>query len=189
MSESGVIVTRDEKLASEMSLLINFGLDDHRVPLRAHGPNAKLSEIHSAIGRAGLDGYDDVLECRRSLAQRMREPLEKAGFSFQSGTEQSRWQFVPTLAPTRTDRDAVLAHSASVGVELRTSSAPPLHESPAFAGAHRVDRLAVTDDFAEKILPLPLVNDLTDDELDRVVGCVLGAVDAPEPSRSVQASR
>ncbi len=189
MSESGVIVTRDEEPASEMSLLINFGLADHRVPLRTHGLNAKLGEIHAAIGRAVLDGYDDVIERRRSLAQRMREPLEKAGFSFQSGAEQSTWQFVPTLAPTRAARDAMLAHSASVGVKLRTSFAPPFHESPAFAGAHRVDRLAVTDDFAERILSLPLVNDLTDDELDRIVGCVLGAVDAPGLSRSVQASR
>jgi dTDP-4-amino-4,6-dideoxygalactose transaminase len=189
MGEGGLIVTRHDELAAEMSLLANFGLDDRRVPLRAHGLNAKLSEIHAAIGLAVLDGYDDVLECRRSLAKRMRAPLESAGFSFQPGAERSTWQFVPTLAPTREARDAVLEHSVSDGVELRTYFAPPLHESPAFAHADRLDELTVTDDFSARILSLPLANDLTDDEIDRIVGCVLGAVAAPRLTRSAQASR
>jgi dTDP-4-amino-4,6-dideoxygalactose transaminase len=173
MGEGGVIVTQDEQIAAEMSLLLNFGLDDRRVPLRAFGLNAKLSEIHAAIGLAVLDGYDDVLERRRALARRIREPLEAAGFSFQPGAERSTWQFVPTLAPSREARDAVLARSALAGIELRTYFAPPLHESPAFARAHRLDRLPVTDDVAGRILSLPLANDLADNDIERIVGCVL----------------
>jgi dTDP-4-amino-4,6-dideoxygalactose transaminase len=179
IGEGGVIVTRNEALASEMSSLIDFGHDERRSPTSRHGLNAKLSEIHAAIGLAVLDQYNDVLERRRTLARRISDPLEAAGFSFQPGAERSTWQFVPTLAPTREARNAVLAHAASAGIELRTYFAPPLHESPAFADADRLGRLPVTDDLAGRVLSLPMANDLTDDEIDRIVGAVLEAVGAP----------
>jgi dTDP-4-amino-4,6-dideoxygalactose transaminase len=188
MGEGGAIVTEDADLATEMSLLINFGLDDRRAPLRTHGINAKVSEIHAAIGLAVLDGYEEVLQRRRSLASEIRRPLESAGFSFQPASERSTWQFISTLAPSGEARDAVLAHAASAGVELRTYFSPSVHESPPFASAQRLNRLPVTNDFADRILSLPLANDLTDDEVGRIVESVLGALTAPGSLSSVQAS-
>jgi dTDP-4-amino-4,6-dideoxygalactose transaminase len=188
MGEGGLVVTQDAELAAEMSLLSNFGLDERRAPLRTHGINAKLSEIHAAIGLAVLDGYDDVLERRRSLAARIRRPLESAGFSFQPGSERSTWQFVPTLAPSGEARDAVLARAASAGVELRTYFAPPMHESPPFASSQRLSQLPVTRDFTRRVLSLPLANDLTDDEVGRIVESVLGAAAATGSRPSVEAS-
>lgn len=188
MSEGGLVVTEDVDLAAEMCLLINFGLDDQRAPLRTHGINAKLSEIHAAIGLAVLDGYDDVLERRRSLARRIQRPLEKVDFSFQPGSERSTWQFIPTLAPSGEARDAVLAHAARAGVELRTYFAPPLDESPPFASSQRLNSLPVTKDLARRILSLPLANDLTDGEVDRIVECVFGAVAAPGSHLSIEAT-
>lgn len=188
MGEGGLIVTEDADLATEMSLLTNFGLDSHRSPLRKHGINAKLSEIHAATGLAVLDGYAHVLERRRSLARRIRRPLESAGFFFQPSSERSTWQFIPTLAPTAQARDAVVAYAASAGVELRTYFAPPLHESPPFASSHRLSPLPVTHDFAGRILSLPLANDLTDTEIARVIESVLGPTTAPRSRLSVEAS-
>ena len=179
MSEGGLIVTEDDDLAAEMRLLTNFGLDERRIPLRRHGINAKLSEIHSAIGLAVLDGFDEVLERRRSRAAEIRRPLEAAGFSFQPAAESSTWQFVPTLCPSEEARETALAHAAARGVELRTYFAPPLHQSPMFASAQRLNSLSMTEAFATRILSLPLADDLTDDEANRIVECVLGAVPAP----------
>ena len=187
MSEGGLIVTEDVDLAAEMSLLINFGLDDRRSPLRRHGLNAKLSEVHAAIGLAVLDGYDHVLGRRRALASQISRPLERVGFSFQPASERSTWQFIPTLAPSGETRDAVLAQSASTGVELRTYFAPPLHKSEPFASSKRLNRLPVTEDFTRRILSLPLANDLTDDEVDRIVQCVLRALRTPR-SRFAEAN-
>jgi len=176
MGEGGLVVTEDVDLAAEMSRLINFALDDGKAPRRSHGINAKVSEIHAAIGLAVLDGYDDVLERRRSLARRIRGPLEEAGFGFQPASERSTWQFIPTLAPTRQVRDAVVAHASSSGVELRTYFSPPLHESTAFASSERLNGLPVTENFARRILSLPIANDLTDDEVHRIVRCLLDAM-------------
>lgn len=188
MGEGGLVVTDDVDLAAELRLLINFGLDARRVPLRTHGINAKVSEIHAAIGLAVLDTYVDVLECRRSLARRIRGPLEGAGFSFQPGSERSTWQFVPTLAPSGAARDAVLGHAALVGVELRTYFAPPLDESPRFATSRRLNALPVTEDLSRRIVSLPLANDLTDYEVSRIVECVLEGLAASGTHRSVEAT-
>ena len=189
MSEGGVVVTEDVDLATEVGLLINFGLDDRRAPLRTHGINAKLSEIHSAIGLAVLDTYDEVLESRRSLARRVRRALESVGFSFQPGSERSTWQFISTLAPSGGARDAVLAHAPRAGIELRSYFAPPLHESPPYTSAHRLNPLPVTKDLSRRILSLPLANDLTDGEVRRIVECVRDAVETPSSHSSVEAMR
>jgi dTDP-4-amino-4,6-dideoxygalactose transaminase len=188
MGEGGLIVTEDVDLAAEMCLLINFGLDNRRAPLRMQGINAKLSEIHAAIGLAVLDGYNNVLQRRRSLAWRIRRPLESVGFSFQPASDRSTWQFIPTLAPSGEARDAVLAHAASAGIELRTYFAPPLDESPPFASSKRLNLLPVTKDFARRILSLPLANDLADGEVDRIVQCMLGAVACAGSRPSVEAT-
>jgi dTDP-4-amino-4,6-dideoxygalactose transaminase len=175
MGEGGAIFTEDGDLAAEMRLLVNFGLDHRRVPLRARGINAKLSEIHAATGLAVLDGYEQILERRRTLAARIRLPLEHAGFSFQPASERSTWQFVPTLAVSSDARAAVLAQAASSGVEVRTYFDPPLNRLPPFASS-RTRPLSVTDDFCQRVLSLPLANDLNDGEIERIVGCGLAAV-------------
>jgi dTDP-4-amino-4,6-dideoxygalactose transaminase len=46
--------------------------------------------------------------------------------------------------------------------------------------------MLVTDDFAGRILSLPLANDLGDDDIDRIVACVLGAVGASGLEGSAQ---
>ena len=186
MSEGGLIVTEDVDLAAEMRLLTNFGLDQRRMPLRRHGINAKLSEIHSAIGLAVFDGFDKALERRRSRAEQIRRPLEASGFSFQPAAESSTWQFVPTLSPTEDIRETVLVRAVARGIELRTYFAPALHQSPLFASAQRLNSLPVTESFAERILSLPLADDLTDDESSSIVECVLGISAAPSTKTSAR---
>ena len=176
MGEGGLIVTEDADLAAQMRLLSNFGLDERRTPLSRHGINAKLSELHAAVGLALLDDFDDALELRRSRAEQIRRPLEAAGYSFQPAAKSSTWQFIPTLSPTEEVREAALAHAAARGVELRTYFAPPLHQSPPFSSTPRLNALPVTVDFAKRVLSLPLANDLTNDEADRIVDCMLSAL-------------
>ena len=176
IGEGGAVVTEDADLAVEMRSLLNFGLDEHRTPRRRHGINAKMSEIHAATGLAVLDGYDQTLDRRRMLAERIRVPLERAGFSFQPGAERSTWQFVPTLAPSPQARAAVLAVAASSGVEVRTYFDPPLSNSRPFSSSQRMHSLGVTDELSQRILSLPLANDLTDSQVERIVACGLAAV-------------
>jgi dTDP-4-amino-4,6-dideoxygalactose transaminase len=166
VGEGGAVVTESAELAGRISQMTNFGFGSEREVSSPFGLNAKMSEMHAAIGLAVLDGYDDVLSARRERAERLRSELEPSGYVFQAGARDSAWQFVPVLAPSAQVRDVVLAAAGEQEIEIRSYHAP-LHELTAFAGLTQA-RLAVTEELASRTLSLPLANDLSDDQLDRV---------------------
>jgi dTDP-4-amino-4,6-dideoxygalactose transaminase len=177
IGEGGAVVTESAELAGRISALTNFGFDAGHEVSSPFGLNAKMSEMHAAIGLAVLDGYDDVLRARRERAERLRGELEPSGYTFQAGARGSTWQFVPVLAPSAEVRDAALASAAEQEIEIRSYHAP-LHEIPAFAGFAQAP-LAVTAELASRTLSLPLANDLPDDQLDRVARLLCHCAQSP----------
>jgi dTDP-4-amino-4,6-dideoxygalactose transaminase len=173
IGEGGAVITRDGELARDIARLANFGFDASREVGRPDlvGLNAKLSELHAATGLAMLDHYESVLRVRRERAAEIRAPLESAGFVFQDEAERSTWQFVPTLAKDSATRDDVLRRAAELGVEVRQYFTP-LHRFGAFFHECSAGDLAVTEDLASRILSLPLWNQITDAEVERIVACV-----------------
>ncbi len=167
--EGGLITTRSPELRERMARLVNFGFDSNRIVLDPLGMNAKLSELQSAVCLAVLDGFEGVLSARRDSAAYLMAALEPEGFTFQRGAERSTWQAVPVLAPDAATRDAVREHAEALDVELRAYFETPLHAHPPFAKFVRADALAVTEDLAERCLSLPMANDLSARDLERIV--------------------
>lgn len=167
--EGGLIATRSRALRERMARLVNFGFGADRVVQDPLGMNAKLSELQSAVCLAVLDRFDDILTARRRRAARIVSALEPAGFESQAGASHSTWQSVPVLAPDAATREAVRARAEEQDVEVRAYFETPLHAHPPFADYPRASALAVTDDLASRCLSLPMANDLTDDELARVI--------------------
>ena len=93
----------------------------------------------------------------------------------QAGHELGTWQFVPVLAPDHGTREAILA-AAEGRVELRTYY-HPLHLTQAFGSADRGD-LAVTEAISERILCLPMAEDLDGREIDAIARVVREGRDA-----------
>ena len=135
-----------------------------------------MDEWHAATALACLDEIDAILQARRDRAEAMRSALDPRGFSFQARSEIGTWQFVPALAPTPAWRPAQLPLRPRDEVEFSFYFDPPLHGMPAFAGFPRVGSLAVTESLSERILSLPMANDLSAASVERVSCCVL----APE---------
>jgi dTDP-4-amino-4,6-dideoxygalactose transaminase len=152
--------------------MANFAFGDEREIQSAFGLNAKLSEMHAAIGLAVLDRFDDVLRARRLCAERLRGGLEEAGYRFQAGAHRSAWQFVPVLAPSAEIRDAVLALARQENIEIRSYHSP-LHLVPALAARQARETLPVTEDLARRTLSLPLANDLEQRDIERILGVLV----------------
>jgi dTDP-4-amino-4,6-dideoxygalactose transaminase len=169
IGEGGLVTTQDPDLATRIGQLANFGFGEGRIVHGAVGLNAKLDEWHAAAGLAALDTVDDVLAARRQHAETMRVRLEPLGFAFQAGGDRGTCQFVPVVAPDEATRSAAVRLAREDNVELRTYFDPPLHTMPAFADAARCGTLAVTESLARRALSLPMANDLTPDDLERVV--------------------
>lgn len=168
IGEGGMVSTRDPNFAARLTAMANFGLGPDREISNHFGLNAKMSEMHAAIGLAVLDDFDRVLAARRERAERMQSDLEHAGYSFQIGCRSSAWQFVPALAPNEGIREAVLTSSRAEGIEIR-SYHTPLHSLPAFASHPAHGDLSVTADLAHRALSLPLANDLSEPAIQRIV--------------------
>jgi dTDP-4-amino-4,6-dideoxygalactose transaminase len=168
IGEGGAVSTLDAKLAERLTTMTNFAFEADREIHNPFGMNAKLSEIHAAIGLAALEGFDQVLGVRRELAEQFRGELEQHGYDFQIGSRNSTWQFVPVLAPSSEAREAVLATSRTRHIEIREYHAP-LHRMRAFAGHPAYGELPVTEALVGRTLSLPLANDLSQTGVQRIV--------------------
>ena len=151
------------------SLTINFGLRPDRSLGISRGLNAKMSELHAATALAVLDNFDEIVQRRRRAAAYLRSH-SGPNVGWQRGCERSTWQFVPVAFG---DADArVRAQRASAGrFEVRTYY-QPLHRMDPYRSLAATGNLARTEDLCERILCLPMANDLSDAELQRIVAAL-----------------
>jgi dTDP-4-amino-4,6-dideoxygalactose transaminase len=174
IGEGGVVTTLDEDVLDRIEALHHFGFTEGRIATYAGG-NAKMDELHAASALAVLDRYDDILHRRRVVVSFYREQLEPYGFAFQTGSAGGTWQAGYLVAPDAATRDAVLAAGKDGSVGISAYYDRPVHRHPAYAGAGVHGRLTTTDDLAARALALPMANDLTPEELQRVVSVVVEA--------------
>jgi dTDP-4-amino-4,6-dideoxygalactose transaminase len=167
IGEGCAVTTLNAELAVHLTEMTNFAFEEDREIRNPFGLNAKLSEIHAAIGLAVLDSFDSILTARSERAEHMRGKLQQAGYQFQIGSQNSSWQFVPVLAPSRSVREAVLTRSDDQGIEIRCYHTP-LHQLPAFAAHPSYRDLSVTEELASRMLSLPLANDLSESAMSRI---------------------
>ena len=188
IGEGGLIVTTDERRETELRRLVNFGFDAARDLPGRPGTNAKMSELHAAMALAVLDTYPSVLAGRRRRADRMLSDLEPLGFVRQEGAEGSTVQFLSVQAPSAATRDAVLTSAALNGVEVRAYYDAPLHRLTAYRESERHGALSTSSALSSRSLSLPMSNDLSDSDMDRVVAvCRQGVMSAGSRAREVHA--
>jgi dTDP-4-amino-4,6-dideoxygalactose transaminase len=115
------------------------------------------------------------------LSERILAALGPYGYVRQSDSHSATWQFVPVLAPSPRVRAAALEGGIRHGIELRAYFSTPLHRMPAFASKQVAGDLRHTRELASRVLSLPMANDLSDQDADSIVACL---VTAARPHRS-----
>lgn len=162
IGEGGAVFTSDRALHERIELAVNFGFRaDHSLAIE-RGLNAKMSELHAAAALAMLDRLDVVLAARRGAAATIRQRAGD-GVSWQTGCEHSTWQFVPVALAGAERRRAVL--DACRGTIETRSYYEPLDRLLPAGAASIGDQLAVTDALSDRILSLPMANDLSEEEI------------------------
>lgn len=178
IGEGGLIYSADAAFIHRLKLASNYCFDGSRES-NGLGLNAKLSELGAAVGLATLEHFPAVVERRKVLYRTYTRMLDEAGvlddgWSLQGVRGEAAYQWLPLLAPDVPARDRLMRIAAERNVELRRYFVPPCHEHPQFAAAPRGD-LAMTDRLGDRVVSLPLWEDLTDEMLSRVVGAVIDA--------------
>lgn len=175
IGEGGLVTSRSADVLDRVARLINFGFDQDRTVTEA-GINGKMPELSAAVGLAVLDRFEDVLKSRREAAAWLRHELRGTDIRFQAGASGSTHQFVPVALPSPEARQRLLGNAQDARVEVRAYFDPPMHRVRSFAGFATAGSLATTESLSERIIGLPMANDISHASLVRLRNLVLGSL-------------
>lgn len=174
----GMLVTDDDELAVHAKHLTTQA----RVPDRGYlhdevGYNYRLTNVAAAIGLAQLRRMPEFVSSKREIAARYDAALVGTNFGLlpsRSGVEPTRWLYCVLVSPDHdgtTDRDDLLDFLSENGIESRALWRP-LHDQPALAGTPVLGG-RVGEDLFRRGLSIPCSTQLTGQEQDRVIECLL----------------
>ena len=190
--EGGAILTNDSDLDRKLKELRHHGIvkDPAQFQLPPHGPwhhelhipgfNARLSDIHAALGISQLGRLDAFNQRRSLLVQRYRERLRSIpGLTFQTIPDDrisAHHLFIIHLDPAVHDRARVWQRLQAAGIHPAVHYMP-LHLHPFYAAL----TAAAPEDYPEGMryyqgcLTLPLYPSLSDEDHQYVVDNVVAA--------------
>jgi dTDP-4-amino-4,6-dideoxygalactose transaminase len=182
--EGGIIATNDEALARACRIGRDYG-NPGDYNCRFVGLNARMSEVHAAIGLASLETLEERVERRNALARRYRDLLAAIpGITFPripEGDRSTYKDFTVLVDPASFGLDATKLAEAldAEGIETRRYYAPAVHEQQAYRSSLAVRRLLpVTEEITPRVLTLPLWPELTDEQLGLVAEAMARIRDA-----------
>ena len=188
--EGGALVVNDEADAARAHVLYDKGTNRRAFMLgevdkyswHDIGSSFGLSEVLAAFLYGQLEQREVILEKRRSVAaayERMLAPMVGefgVELPVTPPDRESAHHMYYVLLPDQPARDTVLESMRSNGVQP-TFHYMPLHSAPGAARyAARPTECPVTDDISGRLLRLPFHNNLSVEQIDRVVDTFHGAL-------------
>jgi len=174
--DGGIVTCASAEAADRMRRLSNHG----RLDKYLHGEegyNYRLDAIQAAILRVKLRHLEEWNEARRRAARMYDERL--ARISAIRPMETMGWALpVYHLYVIRVPgRDRVVASLKEGGVEAGIHYPVPLHLQPAYRHlGYRQGEFPATEKLCSEILSLPIYPEITEEQLDRVVELLRGAL-------------
>jgi dTDP-4-amino-4,6-dideoxygalactose transaminase len=161
--EGGAIVFKDRGAYERAARMINFGIDVSDGSIVDPGVNAKLSELHAAMGLAMLDDLDQILDRRRAICALYRQVLDGA-------VETQAWPegatrngaYAPILLKDEPQCLRLKAQLEAEGVEPRRYFHPPLARVPLYDHGASTP---VADSASRRVLCLPVFHELEDADI------------------------
>jgi dTDP-4-amino-4,6-dideoxy-D-glucose transaminase len=171
--EGGCLCSHDQHLLERAKAIRNFGQvegGDCAEP----GFNGKMTELCALIGLEQLKCFDQAAQVRRAAVRRMRAGLERL-----PGLELGRasidqdpiWLYLPVVIDRQEfglDRNETAAALEKQNIFVRKYYSPPCHRMGAYC-ADKGLSLPRTEAAAATVIALPVYNDMTDEECDRIV--------------------
>lgn len=169
-AEGGACVTEDDGLAERLRRMRFFGFDEQKEIVDL-GMNAKMTEVHAAIGLANLRRLDAVRARRAQKAARYRDALTAVPFLQLQRRDPAAYNnsYLPVLFDTEERLLGVDARLRTEGVLARRYFYPSLNTVP-ILGAQ--GQFPVAESVARRVLCLPLYDTLPDADIDRICDVV-----------------
>lgn len=175
-AEGGALVCRDPAVAQRISLMKRFGHDGEE-DYREVGINAKLSELHAAMGLAMLPKVAELIAARRECAGWYNEQLEGCALQHPmppAGVDYN-YAYYPVLFRSPGAMLAVRQALLANGIGPRRYFHPSLNTLPFLKPALQRP-CPVSEDAAARILCLPLYAELQKEEIAKICRIVRQAL-------------
>lgn len=196
--DGGALVTNDPAIAKKVEMLRNYGQQE-KYHHMFRGYNRRLDTLQAAVLRVKLRYLERWNAARRQHAARYRLLFEKS--QIVTPNEAPYAESVWHLYVVRVGhRDTFKEYLASRGIHCGIHYPVPIHLQPAYhdLGYKRGD-FAVTEDYAQRIISLPMYAELTPELIARVAEAAVEFADrnrssvvgtmAPESPRATTIQR
>lgn len=178
--EGGALITHDEKTKKRIDYLKNFGIADE-VTVVGPGINSKMDEMRAAYGLLNLKQVDAAIEARRQVAIKYRDALRNVeGVSFfddMPGVKHN-YSYFPIFVDARRygmTRDELYFKMKERNVWGRRYFYPLISDFSTYRGLESAapENLPNAHKMADSVICLPMHHLLSDDDVQRVLDCVL----------------
>jgi len=169
--EGGMVVCADDAVARRVRLLRNQGMET-RYANEVVGYNARMTDLHAAIGRVQLRRLPGWTAVRRanaaSLTGSLREPALRDGIQLPAVARSAApvWHQYTVRSP---HRDELLAGLSAAGVQANVYYPTPIHRLPAYDLDLELPRTAAA---CREVLSLPVHPALSSTDLEQIVTAV-----------------
>jgi dTDP-4-amino-4,6-dideoxygalactose transaminase len=177
--EGGMVTTNDRALAEQVRLGRDYGNPGDYNCLFP-GLNARMSELHAAVGLASLEGSEQRIARRNELVRQFRiatEDLPGVGFQHVDDGDVSTYKDLSLLvdsATTGIDTRGLGSALKAEGIDTRRYYAPPLHRQQAYSDLPLERDLPMTDRVAAGAITVPLWSHMTDEQVQILAAAVRG---------------
>lgn len=178
--EGGAMVMHDAKMKQRIDYLKNFGFANETTVV-GPGINSKMDEIRSAYGLLNLKQVDKAIAARRHAAKRYREALKDVeGITFfdEMPGVQHNYSYFPIFVDEKKygmSRDELYFKMRDRNVWGRRYFYPLISEFSTYRGLESAtpDNLPTAHKMADTVICLPLHHLLSDEDVQRVIDCIL----------------
>lgn len=189
--EGGALAVNRETDVDRARIVLDKGTDRQdflqgeidKYSWRDTGSSFGLSDLNAAFLLAQLEEAETILARRRALHEiymkRLEPDADELGLTLPTlrADGESGYHLFHVLLPNAEMQPEVLGRMRSRGVHA-TFHYVPLHSSQGGRRfAARPAACPVTDDVSARLLRLPFYNDLTEDDVDRVVTALIESID------------
>lgn len=177
--EGGAMVMHDAKTKQRIDYLKNFGFAGE-TEVVAPGINSKMDEMRSAYGLLNLKQVDKAIEARHQVAIKYRDALKDLeGIEF--------WDDIPGVKHNYSyfpifihksygiSRDDLYFKMKEQGVLGRRYFYPLISDFSTYRNLPSAtkENLPVATKMAERVICLPMHHALTDEDIERVLNCII----------------
>lgn len=178
--EGGALVMHDAEAKKRIDYLKNFGFANE-VTVVGPGINSKMDEVRSAYGLLNLRQVDAAIEVRRQVAIKYREalrPVEGITFFDDMPGVKHNYSYFPIFVDAEKygmTRDELYFKMKERNVLGRRYFYPLISEFSTYRGLEsaRPENLPNAHRMADTVICLPMHHALSDDDIERVIGCII----------------